>query len=174
MNVESVFSEPNVIDVDDDTPLKNFVVNPKVKRKLLNSSVKHMLSRQSSPTTYVVNKGKSQVNDNSIQVENIVDKGKSTMNDDAIPVKKVVDKGKSKMIQDDHPVKKPLRKNKGIQTQENVNPSSMDSDIDSKSDLALGICHTLTMAETRECNIMINHNTRYKIEKTTLHKLQLL
>ncbi|GJS37168.1 transposable element [Tanacetum coccineum] len=27
-------------------------------------------------------------------------------------------------------------------------------------------CHTPTMAETRECNIMINHNTRYKIEKT--------
>ncbi|GJX42398.1 hypothetical protein Tco_0257388 [Tanacetum coccineum] len=35
-------------------------------------------------------------------------------------------------------------------------------------------CHTSTMAETRECNIMINHNTRYKIEKTTLHKLQVL
>ncbi|GJU70884.1 retrovirus-related pol polyprotein from transposon TNT 1-94 [Tanacetum coccineum] len=36
------------------------------------------------------------------------------------------------------------------------------------------ICHTPTMAETQECNIMINHNTRYKIEKTTLHKLQVL
>ncbi|GJR20875.1 reverse transcriptase domain-containing protein [Tanacetum coccineum] len=35
-------------------------------------------------------------------------------------------------------------------------------------------CHTPTMVETRECNIMINHNTRYKIEKTTLHKLQVL
>ncbi|GKE08180.1 hypothetical protein Tco_1411731 [Tanacetum coccineum] len=37
-----------------------------------------------------------------------------------------------------------------------------------------GQCHTLTMAETRECNIMINHNTRYQIETTTLHKLQVL
>ncbi|GJX50790.1 putative reverse transcriptase domain-containing protein [Tanacetum coccineum] len=36
------------------------------------------------------------------------------------------------------------------------------------------ICHTLTMAETQECNIMINHNTRYNIEKTTMHKLQVL
>ncbi|GJW07464.1 hypothetical protein Tco_1569887 [Tanacetum coccineum] len=36
------------------------------------------------------------------------------------------------------------------------------------------ICHTLTMAETRERNIMINHNTRYKIKKTTMHKLQVL
>ncbi|GKC18068.1 hypothetical protein Tco_1014850 [Tanacetum coccineum] len=32
-------------------------------------------------------------------------------------------------------------------------------------------CHTPTMAETWECNIMTNHNTRYKIEKTKLHKL---
>ncbi|GJZ69259.1 hypothetical protein Tco_0632809 [Tanacetum coccineum] len=31
--------------------------------------------------------------------------------------------------------------------------------------------HTQTMAETRERNIMINHNTRCKIEKTTMHKL---
>ncbi|GKE17156.1 putative reverse transcriptase domain-containing protein, partial [Tanacetum coccineum] len=30
------------------------------------------------------------------------------------------------------------------------------------------------MAETQECNIMINHNTRYNIEKTTMHKLQVL
>ncbi|GJU18603.1 retrovirus-related pol polyprotein from transposon TNT 1-94 [Tanacetum coccineum] len=36
------------------------------------------------------------------------------------------------------------------------------------------ICHTPTMAETQECNIMINHNTRYKIEKSTLLKLQVL
>ncbi|GJW67750.1 hypothetical protein Tco_0122174 [Tanacetum coccineum] len=36
------------------------------------------------------------------------------------------------------------------------------------------VCHTLTMAETRERNIMINHNTRYKIGKTTMHKLQVL
>ncbi|GKB26496.1 hypothetical protein Tco_0865897 [Tanacetum coccineum] len=36
------------------------------------------------------------------------------------------------------------------------------------------ICHTPTKAKTRECKIMINHNTRYKIEKTTLHKLQVL
>ncbi|GJT46529.1 retrovirus-related pol polyprotein from transposon TNT 1-94 [Tanacetum coccineum] len=35
-------------------------------------------------------------------------------------------------------------------------------------------CHTLTMAETQECNIVINHNTRYKIEKTTLHVHQVL
>nr|GFC88001.1 hypothetical protein [Tanacetum cinerariifolium] len=35
-------------------------------------------------------------------------------------------------------------------------------------------CHTPTMAKTQECNIMINHNTRYKIEKTTMHKLQVL
>ncbi|GKB83659.1 hypothetical protein Tco_0950554 [Tanacetum coccineum] len=37
-----------------------------------------------------------------------------------------------------------------------------------------GDCHTPTMAETREHNITINHNTRYNIEKTTMHKLQVL
>ncbi|GJS02869.1 hypothetical protein Tco_0319377 [Tanacetum coccineum] len=36
------------------------------------------------------------------------------------------------------------------------------------------MCHNPTMAENQECNIMINHNTRYKIEKTTMHKLQVL
>ncbi|GKA92333.1 hypothetical protein Tco_0814258 [Tanacetum coccineum] len=49
----------------------------------------------------------------------------------------------------------------------------LDSDDDSDDDEVLN-CHTPTKAETRECNIMINHNTRYKIEKTTLHKLQVL
>ncbi|GJR80085.1 hypothetical protein Tco_0150870 [Tanacetum coccineum] len=37
-----------------------------------------------------------------------------------------------------------------------------------------GDCHTPIMAETREHNITINHNTRYNIEKTTMHKLQVL
>ncbi|PWA90738.1 hypothetical protein CTI12_AA097530 [Artemisia annua] len=76
--------------------VRNLVFKPNVKRKLLAS--------QSSPTTYIVNKGESRVNDESIQVENVADMGNSTVNDDAIPVKKFVDKGKSKMIEDDHPV----------------------------------------------------------------------
>nr|GEX84308.1 pentatricopeptide repeat-containing protein [Tanacetum cinerariifolium] len=38
----------------------------------------------------------------------------------------------------------------------------------------LNSCHTQTMAETQECNIMINHNTWYKIKKTTMHKLHVL
>ncbi|GJV02779.1 hypothetical protein Tco_1336348 [Tanacetum coccineum] len=74
---------------------------------------------------------------------NAVNKGKTQVNDDAIPVKEAVDKGKSMMIQVYHPVKKPVRKNNGIQIQENVNPTVMDSDTDSKSDLALGINFSL-------------------------------
>ncbi|GKC03683.1 retrovirus-related pol polyprotein from transposon TNT 1-94 [Tanacetum coccineum] len=31
------------------------------------------------------------------------------------------------------------------------------------------LCHTPPAAETRKCNIMINHNTRYIIEKTKMH-----
>ncbi|GJW69870.1 hypothetical protein Tco_0126787 [Tanacetum coccineum] len=30
---------------------------------------------------------------------------------------------------------------------------------------SIALCHTPTMAETQECNMMINHNTRYNIEK---------
>ncbi|GKC21567.1 pentatricopeptide repeat-containing protein [Tanacetum coccineum] len=74
---------------------------------------------------------------------NVVNKGKTQVNDDAIPVKEAVDKGKSMMIQVYHPVKKPVRKNNGIQIQENVNPTVMDSDTDSKSDLVLGINFSL-------------------------------
>ncbi|GJV64691.1 hypothetical protein Tco_1475519 [Tanacetum coccineum] len=39
---------------------------------------------------------------------NVVNKGKTQVNDDVIPVKEAVDNGKSKMIQVYHPVKKPL------------------------------------------------------------------
>ncbi|GJU45628.1 pentatricopeptide repeat-containing protein [Tanacetum coccineum] len=70
---------------------------------------------------------------------NVVNKGKTQVNDDVIPVKEAVDNGKSKMIQVYHPVKKPIRKNNGIQIQENVNPTVMDSDTDS----ALGINFSL-------------------------------
>ncbi|GKC03809.1 ribonuclease H-like domain-containing protein [Tanacetum coccineum] len=41
-----------------------------------------------------------------------------------------------------------------------------------KEDQDYDICHTLTMAETRERNIIINHNTRYNIEKTTMHNFK--
>ncbi|GJT71313.1 hypothetical protein Tco_1030599 [Tanacetum coccineum] len=43
-----------------------------------------------------------------------------------------------------------------------------------KDDEEYVACHTPTMAETQERNIMINHNIRYNIEKTTMHKLQVL
>ncbi|GKA59387.1 hypothetical protein Tco_0758700 [Tanacetum coccineum] len=69
-----------------------------------------------SPTSYVVNKGRSVLDEGS-------NNGKSIMVEDANTVKKVVDKGKSIMVKEDCHVHLSVCRNNGIVIQDNVNPS---------------------------------------------------
>ncbi|GJR92495.1 hypothetical protein Tco_0264669 [Tanacetum coccineum] len=94
---------------------------------------------------------------------NVVNKGKTQVNDDVIPVKEAVDNGKSKMIQVYHPVKKPVRKNNGIQIQENVNPTVMDSDTDSALGIKLGINFTLYCDSDSEYSDNIRQRKVYEV-----------
>ncbi|GJX68161.1 hypothetical protein Tco_0303888 [Tanacetum coccineum] len=124
--------------VDDvDIPLMNLVESPKFKRKLLvrNSpspiAKRKLRGKGTSPTSYVVNKGKSVLNEGNT-VNKTVEKGKSTMVDEANTVKKVVDKGKSRNV----------CRNNGIVIEDNVNPT-VESDTDSESDPGNGINYSL-------------------------------
>ncbi|GKC54452.1 hypothetical protein Tco_1077197 [Tanacetum coccineum] len=106
--------------VDDvDIPIMNLVESPKLKRKLLvrNSlspiTKRKLMGKGTSPTSYVVNKGKSVLNE-------------------ANTVKKVVDKGKSRNV----------RRNNGIVIEDNVNPI-VESDTDSESDPGNGINYSM-------------------------------
>ncbi|GJV91429.1 pentatricopeptide repeat-containing protein [Tanacetum coccineum] len=124
--------------VDDvDIPLMNLVESPKLKRKLLvrNSpspiTKRKLMGKGTSPTSYVVNKGKSVLNEGNT-VKKAVDKGKSTMVEEANTVKKVVDKGKSRNV----------RRNNGIVIEDNVNPT-VESDTDSESDPGNGINYSM-------------------------------
>nr|GEW66992.1 pentatricopeptide repeat-containing protein [Tanacetum cinerariifolium]GEW80840.1 pentatricopeptide repeat-containing protein [Tanacetum cinerariifolium] len=141
---------------DEDVPLVNLVESPILKRKLLGRNSlspvakrnllgtknlspiakRKLLVKHNNPTTYVVNKGRSVLNEAS-------DKGKSTLHKDANTFKKVIDKGKSKMVERDCPVNLSVCRNKGIVIEDNVNPSVMESDTDSETDLAQGINYNL-------------------------------
>ncbi|GKC72333.1 hypothetical protein Tco_1118216 [Tanacetum coccineum] len=120
-------------------------------------------AEEEAQTTHVHNKFNSKVNDDSIQVEKVADKGNKRLNDDAIPVKEFVDKGKTKMVEDDHPVKKPMRRNKGIVTEENVNPSIMDSVKDSETDPDVGINFTLYSDNDSEYSDNIRQRRVYEV-----------
>ncbi|GJW15473.1 pentatricopeptide repeat-containing protein [Tanacetum coccineum] len=154
----------HVID-DVDIPLMNLVESPKLKRILLgrNSPIpiakRKLMGKVTSPTSYVVNKGRSVLNEGNT-VKKSTDKGKSTMDEDASTVKKTVEKGKSTMVKDANTVKKavdkgkgkmveeerhvriPVRRNKATIIEDNVNPS-VENDTDSESDPAQGINYSL-------------------------------
>ncbi|GJW23965.1 pentatricopeptide repeat-containing protein [Tanacetum coccineum] len=124
--------------VDDvDIPLMNLVESPKLKRKLLvrNSpspiTKRELMGKGTSPTSYVVNKGKSVLNEGNT-VKKAVDKGKSTMVEEENTVKKVVDKGKSRNV----------CRNNGIVIEDNVNPT-VKSDTDSESNPGNGINYSM-------------------------------
>ncbi|GKE85011.1 UBN2 domain-containing protein, partial [Tanacetum coccineum] len=61
-------------------------------------------------------------------------------------------------------------KAKKVSSDEEASCSDID---DEEYAMAVRVSHP-DNGKTRECNIMINHNTRHKIEKTTLHKLQVI
>ncbi|GJW58654.1 hypothetical protein Tco_0105385 [Tanacetum coccineum] len=122
----------HVVD-DEDIPLVNLVESPIFKCNLLGRNnpspiAKRKLMGKVNPTSYVVNKGRSVLDEGS-------DNGKSIMVEDANTVKKVVDKGKSIMVKEDCPVHLPVRRNNGIVIQDNVNPSVVKSDTDSENEL---------------------------------------
>ncbi|GJZ97765.1 hypothetical protein Tco_0670218, partial [Tanacetum coccineum] len=148
-----------------DIPLMNLVESPKLKRKLLGRNSpspiakRKLMGKVTSPTSYVVNKGRSVLNEgNTVKkstdkgkstmdedastVKKTVEKGKSTMVEDANTVKKVVDKGKGKMVEEERPVRRPVRRNNGIVIEDNVNPF-VENDTDSESDYAQGINYSL-------------------------------
>nr|GEW33854.1 pentatricopeptide repeat-containing protein [Tanacetum cinerariifolium] len=134
--------------VDDvDIPLMNLVESPKLKRKLLSRNSprpiakRKLMGKVTSPTSYIVNKGKSVLNEGNT-VKKSVEKGRSTMVEDANKVKKAVDKCKGKMVEEEHPIRIPVRRNNGIVIEDNVNPS-VENDTDSESDPAHGINYSL-------------------------------
>ena len=113
----------NCVDDDEDTPLRDLVVSPIARRKLL--------GKKGSPNPSLKRK--------------LFDKEKITVSDDGNTVKKAMDRGKAKMVEQDRPPKLPVRRNKGIVIQDNDNPSVMQSDTssDSESDPSLGINFSL-------------------------------
>ena len=113
----------NSVDDDEDTPLRDLVVSPIARRKLL--------GKKGSPNPSIKRK--------------LFEKGKRTDNDVSNTVKKAVDKGKVLMAEKNRPPKLPVRRNKGIVIQENENPSVMQGDTssDSESDASLGINFSL-------------------------------
>ncbi|GKF53463.1 hypothetical protein Tco_0160373, partial [Tanacetum coccineum] len=134
--------------VDDvDIPLMNLVESPKLKRKLLSRNnlspiaKRKLMGKVTSPTSYVVNKGRSVLNEGNT-INKSVEKDKRTMVEDANTVKKVVDKGKGKMVEEERPVRRPVRRNNGIVIEDNVNPF-VENDTDSESDYAQGINYSL-------------------------------
>ncbi|GJW03567.1 putative reverse transcriptase domain-containing protein [Tanacetum coccineum] len=110
---------------DEDIPLMNLVESPILNHKLLGRNIpspiakrnllgtknlslivkRKLLGKHSNPTTYVVNKGRSVLNEAS-------DNGKSTLHEDANTVKKAADKGKSKMVEEECHVNLFVCKNK--------------------------------------------------------------
>nr|GEX56055.1 pentatricopeptide repeat-containing protein [Tanacetum cinerariifolium] len=134
--------------VDDvDIPLMNLVESPKLKRKLLviNSpspiAKRKLMGKVTSPTSYVVNKGRSVLNKGNT-VNKTMEKGKSTTVKEANTVKKALDKGKGKMVEEERHVHRNMRRNNGIVIEDNVNPT-VESDTDSVSDPAKGINYSL-------------------------------
>nr|GEZ53020.1 pentatricopeptide repeat-containing protein [Tanacetum cinerariifolium] len=131
----------HVVD-DKDTPFVNLVEILIFKRKLLgrnNPSLiakRKLMGKVTSPTSYVVNKGRSVQNEGS-------DKGKSIMVEDTNTNKKAVDKSKIIMVKEDRHVRLPVCRNNGIVIQENVNLSVVKSDTDSESDPAKRINYTV-------------------------------
>ena len=143
------------VEEDVDIPIVNLVNSPVLKNKLLGrtspspSTKRRLLDNHKSPTSYVVNKGRSGDNGTgsspSPMVNERTDKGKGIMVEDTNTVKKAVDKGKGIMVEDVRPKKLPVRRNNGIVIQENVEPSVMESDSssESESDPANGINFSL-------------------------------
>nr|GEY83413.1 hypothetical protein [Tanacetum cinerariifolium] len=111
---------------DVDIPLMNLVESPKLKRKLLvrNSpspiAKRKLMGKVTSPTSYVVNKGRSVLNEGNT-VNKTVEKGKSTIVEEANTFKKAVDKGKCKMVEKERLVHRNVPRNNGIVIEDNVN-----------------------------------------------------
>nr|GEV71421.1 pentatricopeptide repeat-containing protein [Tanacetum cinerariifolium] len=165
----------HVVD-DEDIPLVNLVESPILKRKLLRRNSlspiakrnllgkRKLLIKHNNPTTYVVNKGRSVLNEAS-------DKGKGTLHEDANTVKKVMDKGKSKMVERDCPINLSVCRNKGIVIEDNVNPSVMESDTDSEPDPAQGINYNLCRDSGSEySDKSVDYLLEFEDELTELRK----
>nr|GEU78298.1 pentatricopeptide repeat-containing protein [Tanacetum cinerariifolium] len=155
--------------VDDvDIPLMNLVESPKLKRKLLvrNSpspiAKRKLMGKVTSPTSYVVNKGRSVLNEGNI-VNKIVEKGKITMVKEVNTVKKALDKGKCKMVEEERHVHRNVRRNNGIVIEDNVNPT-VESDTDSVSDPAKGISYSLYSGSDSESEYLSDKSVDYLSE----------
>ncbi|GJU29552.1 hypothetical protein Tco_1173141 [Tanacetum coccineum] len=154
--------------VDDvDIPLMNLVESPKLKRKLLvrNSpspiAKRKLMGKVTSPTSYVVNKGKSVLNEGNT-VNKTVEKGKSTMVEEANTVKKAVDKGKSRN----------MRRNNDIVIEDNVN-LTVESDTDSESDPGNGINYSLysdSVSDSEYSDKSVDYLSEGEDELTQLRK----
>lgn len=161
------------VEEDVDIPIVNLVNSPVLKNKLLGrtspspSTKRRLLDNHKSPTSYVVNKGRSGDNGTgsspSPMVNETTDKGKGIMVEDTNTVKKAVDKGKGIMVEDVRPKKLPVCRNNGIVIQENVEPSVMESDSssESESDPANGINFSLYSGSDSESGWYSDKSVNY-------------